>query len=450
MSALYMLFGTLVALGVLVTIHEFGHFWVARRCGVKVLRFSVGFGSPLLRWHDRQGTEFVVAAIPLGGYVKMLDEREGDVPAEQIEQSFNRKSVRQRIAIVAAGPIANFLLAILFFWVLAMLGSQQAKPVIGAVQADSLAAAAGLQAGQEILAVDGESTAGWGAVNLQLVRRLGESGTLELLLREPDSAAQSTRQLVLRDWQKGVEQPDPLQSLGIRPWRPAIAPVLQEIDPEGPAQAAGVRKGDRLLSIGEQRIADWQQVLDVLRELPGQQVRLLVEREGRELEFTVNLSVRGEGEVRGGYLGVGVGAVEWPPEMLREVRYGPLDALGEGLRRTWHMTLLTFDSVRKMLVGELSVKNLSGPITIAKVAGASAQSGVGDFLYFLSLLSISLGVLNLLPIPVLDGGHLLFYLIEWVRGRPLSERVQGWGMQVGISLVLGVMLLALINDLGRL
>lgn len=450
MSALYMLFGTLVALGVLVTIHEFGHFWVARRCGVKVLRFSVGFGSPLLRWHDRQGTEFVVAAIPLGGYVKMLDEREGDVPAEQIEQSFNRKSVRQRIAIVAAGPIANFLLAILFFWVLAMLGSQQAKPVIGAVQADSLAAAAGLQAGQEILAVDGESTAGWGAVNLQLVRRLGESGTLELLLREPDSAAQSTRQLVLRDWQKGVEQPDPLQSLGIRPWRPAIAPVLQEIDPEGPAQAAGVRKGDRLLSIGEQRIADWQQVLDVLRELPGQQVRLLVEREGRELEFTVNLAVRGEGEVRGGYLGVGVGAVEWPSEMLREVRYGPLDALGEGLRRTWHMTLLTFDSVRKMLVGELSVKNLSGPITIAKVAGASAQSGVGDFLYFLSLLSISLGVLNLLPIPVLDGGHLLFYLIEWVRGRPLSERVQGWGMQVGISLVLGVMLLALINDLGRL
>lgn len=450
MSALYMFFGTLIALGVLVTIHEFGHFWVARRCGVKVLRFSVGFGSPLLRWHDRQGTEFVVAAIPLGGYVKMLDEREGDVPAEQIEQSFNRKSVRQRIAIVAAGPIANFLLAILFFWVLAMLGSQQAKPVIGAVQADSLAAAAGLQAGQEILAVDGEPTAGWGAVNLQLVRRLGESGTLELLLREPDSTAQSTRQLALRDWQKGVEQPDPLQSLGIRPWRPAIVPVLQEIDPEGPAQAAGVRKGDRLLLIGEQRIADWQQVLDVLRELPGQQVRLLVEREGRELAFTVNLAVRGEGEARGGYLGVGVGAVEWPQEMLREVRYGPLDALGEGLRRTWHMTLLTFDSVRKMLVGELSVKNLSGPITIAKVAGASAQSGVGDFLYFLSLLSISLGVLNLLPIPVLDGGHLLFYLIEWVRGRPLSERVQGWGMQVGISLVLGVMLLALINDLGRL
>ena len=450
MSALYIIFGTLIALGVLVTIHEFGHFWVARRCGVKVLRFSVGFGSPLLRWHDRQGTEFVIAAIPLGGYVKMLDEREGDVPLDQIEQSFNRKPVQQRIAIVAAGPIANFLLAILFFWLLAMLGSQQIKPVIGSVQPDSLAAAAGLMPGQEILAVDGEPTSGWGAVSLQLIRRLGESGTLELLLQEPGSTAQLSRQVVLREWQKGVEEPDPLRSLGIQPWRPITPPLLQEVEPEGPAYAAGVRSGDRLLAIGERRIDDWQQVLDVLRELPGQSVSLLVERAGRQLEMQVSLGVRGEGASRSGYLGVGVGAVEWPAEMLREVRYGPLDGAVEGLRRTWHMTLLTFDSVRKMLVGELSVKNLSGPITIAKVAGASAQSGVGDFLYFLSLLSISLGVLNLLPIPVLDGGHLLFYLVEWVRGRPLSERVQGWGMQIGISLVLGVMLLALINDLGRL
>ena len=450
MSALYIIFGTLIALGVLVTIHEFGHFWVARRCGVKVLRFSVGFGSPLLRWHDRQGTEFVIAAIPLGGYVKMLDEREGDVPLDQIEQSFNRKPVQQRIAIVAAGPIANFLLAILFFWLLAMLGSQQIKPVIGSVQPDSLAAAAGLMPGQEILAVDGEPTSGWGAVSLQLIRRLGESGTLELSLQEPGSTAQLSRQVVLREWQKGVEEPDPLRSLGIQPWRPITPPLLQEVEPEGPAFAAGVRSGDRLLAIGERRIDDWQQVLDVLRELPGQSVSLLVERAGRQLEMQVSLGVRGEGASRSGYLGVGVGAVEWPAEMLREVRYGPLDGAVEGLRRTWHMTLLTFDSVRKMLVGELSVKNLSGPITIAKVAGASAQSGVGDFLYFLSLLSISLGVLNLLPIPVLDGGHLLFYLVEWVRGRPLSERVQGWGMQIGISLVLGVMLLALINDLGRL
>ena len=450
MSALYMFFGTLIALGVLVTIHEYGHFWVARRCGVKVLRFSVGFGSPLLRWHDRQGTEFVVAAIPLGGYVKMLDEREGDVPPEQLDQSFNRKSVRQRIAIVAAGPIANFLLAILFFWVLAMLGSQQVKPVIGAVEPESIAAQAGLQVGQEIIEVDGEPTAGWSAINLQLVRRLGESGELQLRLLDPGSTTPITRQLQLSDWQRGVEQPDPLVSLGIRPWRPAIAPLLQVVDPEGPAHAAGIKQGDRLLAVDGERLDDWQQVLDVMKRSPGKDVVLHIEREGQSLDVPVKLGVRGEGEARSGYLGVGPGEVSWPPEMLREVRFGPLDGAVEGLRRTWNMTLLTFDSVRKMLVGELSVKNLSGPITIAKVAGASAQSGVGDFLYFLSLLSISLGVLNLLPIPVLDGGHLLFYMIEWVRGRPLSERIQGWGMQIGISLVLGVMLLALVNDLGRL
>lgn len=450
MSALYMIVGTLAALGVLVTFHEYGHFWVARRCGVKVLRFSVGFGTPLLRWHDRRGTEFVLAAIPLGGYVKMLDEREGEVPPELLDQSFNRKSVRQRFAIVAAGPIANFLLALLFFWLVAMLGSVQVRPVIGAVETGSLAAEAGLQVGQEIVAVDGEPTSGWAAVNLQLVRRLGESGTLSLSVRDQDSTVESARQLRLEDWLRGVDEPDPIAALGIRPWRPALEPVLAELDPQGPGYAAGLRVGDRLLALDGQVLDDWQQLVERVRALPGQSVSLLVERDGRRLDVAVSLAARGEGEARSGYLGAGVAGVEWPPEMLREVSFGPLDAVGEGLRRTWAMSLLTLDSLKKMLFGELSVKNLSGPITIAKVAGASAESGLGDFLNFLAYLSISLGVLNLLPIPVLDGGHLLFYLIEWARGRPLSERVQGWGMQIGISLVIGVMLLALLNDLSRL
>ena len=449
MSALYMIIGTLVALGVLVTFHEFGHFWVARRCGVKVLRFSVGFGMPLLRWHDRQGTEFVVAAIPLGGYVKMLDEREGDVPADQLDQSFNRKSVKQRIAIVAAGPVANFLLALVFFWVLAMLGSQQLKPVVGSVEPGSIAATAGLVAGQEIVAVDGEATSGWGAVNLQMVRRLGESGSLQLTVREPNSDVQSSRSLVLNEWLKGSDEPDPIRSLGIRPWRPALEPVLAELDPKGPAQAAGLRTGDRLLALDGPPLNDWQQVVDAVRVRPDTRIVLQVQRDNARIDVPVNLIAKGEGKASG-YLGAGVKPVEWPPEMLREVSYGPLDAVVEGAHRTWTMSILTLDSLKKMLFGELSVKNLSGPITIAKVAGASAQSGVGDFLNFLAYLSISLGVLNLLPIPVLDGGHLLFYLIEWVRGRPVSDRVQGWGIQIGISLVVGVMLLALINDLGRL
>ncbi|PUB26496.1 site-2 protease [Pseudomonas sp. GV105] len=450
MSALYMIVGTLVALGVLVTFHEFGHFWVARRCGVKVLRFSVGFGMPLLRWHDRRGTEFVIAAIPLGGYVKMLDEREGEVPADQLDQSFNRKTVRQRIAIVAAGPIANFLLAMVFFWFLAMLGSEQIRPVIGAVEADSMAAKAGLVAGQEIVSIDGEPTTGWGAVNLQLVRRLGESGTVKMVVREQDSSAETPRELALDHWLKGADEPDPIKSLGIRPWRPALPPVLAELDPKGPAQAAGLKTGDRLLALDGQALGDWQQVVDLVRVRPDTKIVLKVERDGAQIDVPVTLAVRGEAKAAGGYLGAGVKSPEWPPSMMREVSFGPLAAIGEGAKRTWTMSVLTLESLKKMLFGELSVKNLSGPITIAKVAGASAQSGVADFLNFLAYLSISLGVLNLLPIPVLDGGHLLFYLVEWVRGRPLSDRVQGWGIQIGISLVVGVMLLALVNDLGRL
>ncbi|MCM2463918.1 RIP metalloprotease RseP [Pseudomonas sp. CG7] len=450
MSALYMIVGTLVALGVLVTFHEFGHFWVARRCGVKVLRFSVGFGMPLLRWHDKQGTEFVVAAIPLGGYVKMLDEREGEVPADQLDQSFNRKTVRQRIAIVAAGPIANFLLALVFFWGLAMLGSEQVRPVIGGVEAGSVAARAGLGAGQEIVAIDGEPTSGWAAVNLQLVRRLGESGSLQLMVREQGSTVDSPRELILDNWLKGADEPDPIRSLGIKPWRPALPPVLAELDPKGPAQAAGLKTGDRLLALDGQPVSAWQQVVDSVRVRPDTKILLRIERDGAPIDVPVTLAARGESKAPTGYLGAGVKAGAWPPEMIREVSFGPVAAIGEGARRTWTMSILTLDSLKKMLFGELSVKNLSGPITIAKVAGASAQSGVADFLNFLAYLSISLGVLNLLPIPVLDGGHLLFYLIEWARGRPLSDRVQGWGIQIGISLVVGVMLLALVNDLGRL
>ncbi|MDG9857119.1 sigma E protease regulator RseP [Pseudomonas nitroreducens] len=450
MSALYMVVGLIVALGVLVTFHEFGHFWVARRCGVKVLRFSVGFGTPLVRWHDRHGTEFVVAAIPLGGYVKMLDEREGDVPAELLDRAFNRKTVFQRIAIVAAGPVANFLLAILFFWVLAMLGSQQIKPVIGSVVADSPAAIAGLASGQEVVAVDGEAVDGWSGVNLQLVRRLGETGELSVTVLEKGSSVPAVHQVRISSWLKNEDNPDPIGGLGIQPWRPSVAPLIAELDEKGPAKAAGLQIGDRIVTLDGRQVTDWQEVVSRVRAMPEGKVILEVERAGRNQELALTLAAKGEGKARTGYLGAGVAGGQWPPEMLREVSYGPVAAVGQALSRTWSMSLLTLDSLKKMVLGQLSVKNLSGPITIAKVAGASAQSGVGDFLHFLAYLSISLGVLNLLPIPVLDGGHLLFYMVEWVRGRPLSERVQAWGMQIGISLVVGVMLLALVNDLSRL
>ena len=346
--------------------------------------------------------------------------------------------------------MANFLLAILFFWVLAMLGSQQIKPVIGSVVADSPAAVAGLAFGQEVVAVDGEAVDGWSSVNLQLVRRLGETGELSVTVLEKGSSVPAVHQVRISSWLKNEDNPDPIGGLGIQPWRPSVAPLIAELDEKGPAKAAGLQIGDRIVTLDGQQVTDWQEVVSRVRAMPEGKVTLEVERAGRKQELALTLAAKGEGKARTGYLGAGVAGGQWPPEMLREVSYGPVAAVGQALSRTWSMSLLTLDSLKKMVLGQLSVKNLSGPITIAKVAGASAQSGVGDFLHFLAYLSISLGVLNLLPIPVLDGGHLLFYMVEWVRGRPLSERVQAWGMQIGISLVVGVMLLALVNDLSRL
>ena len=450
MTALYTLLGTLIALGVLVTFHEFGHFWVARRCGIKVLRFSVGFGSPLVRWHDKHGTEFVIAAIPLGGYVKMLDEREGPVPEALKDQAFNRKTVGQRMAVVAAGPIANFLLAIAFFWALGVLGSQQLKPVLGSVEAQTPAALAGLNRGQEIVAIDGVETRSWSEVNLRLIQRIGETGELTVSAREEGSSAVQEYRIVLSQWLRDAEGPDPMASLGFKRWYPEGAPLIAGVRERSLAERVGLQAGDRLVRINDQALRSPEQVVELTRSLAGQHITLVYERSGLHTELDVALPSHEQAKAGAGYLGAQVSSDPIPEHMFQHVSYGPIEAIGEGVKRTWNMTVLTLDSLKKMLFGELSVKNLSGPITIAKVAGASAESGVADFLNFLAILSISLGVLNLLPIPVLDGGHLMFYLIEWVRGRPLSERVQTWGVQIGISLVFGVMILAIANDIGRL
>lgn len=450
MSGLYMLIGTLIALGVLVTVHEYGHFWVARRCGVKVLRFSVGFGTPLLRWHDRHGTEFVIAAIPLGGYVKMLDGRETELNEAEQAQAFNLKTVQQRMAIVVAGPVANFMLAFIFFWLLALLGTEQIRPVIGQVQPDSLAQAAGLVANQEITAIDGAAVAGWGDVNIKLLQRIGESGNLQVDAKHPGTTASSTYHVALVDWQKGAHEVNPMQALGVTPWRPETAARLSHFDLEGPAHAAGLQEHDLIVAIDEQPMASWFTVVEYIQQRPEQTLVFSIERNGSELQLPITLVARGEAGARQGYLGAGVAAPEWPEEMRVHRSYGPVAGAFEGVKRTWQMSSMTLVSIKKMLFGELSAKNLSGPISIAKVAGASAESGVRSFLNFMAYLSISLGVLNLLPVPVLDGGHLLFYSLEWVRGKPLSERIQALGMQVGIALVMGLMFFAIFNDIARL
>lgn len=441
----------LLTFGLLVTFHEFGHFWVARRCGVKVLRFSIGFGKTLFSWYDRRGTEYVIGILPLGGYVKMVDEREGPVADADLDAAFNRKSLSARTAIVAAGPVANFLLAIAAYWFIYASGVSGVVPLIGAVDAGSIGAEAGLESGMEVVSVDGEDTPTWRAVNQRLLRRLGESGVMVFGVRYSDSDLVYESSAQLNEWLLGAEEPDLLGGLGIEPFAPAIAPLIEEVVADSPAAVAGLQAGDLIVAADGIAMADWSQWVEYVRARPGQE--LLLELERQQSRQTIELTpaaINGEDGVRFGQVGVRVVIPPYPENLVREFHYNPVAALGEAVNQTWTVTVFTLESIKKLLSGLISPKNLSGPITIAKVASASAQSGLESWLGVLALLSISLGVLNLLPIPVLDGGHLMFYLIEWIKGSPVPERLQNLGFQVGVSIVLGIMLLALYNDISRL
>lgn len=441
---------TLFTLGILVTVHEFGHFWVARRCGVRVLRFSVGFGRSLWTRIGKDGTEYVLAAIPLGGYVKMLDEREGNVPPEQLAFAFNRQPVLSRMAIVAAGPMANFILAIVVFYGLYIVGVRGVAPVIGAVEPGSVAAAAGLQAGQEIVAVDGESTPTRQSVSMQLLKRLGETGVIRVGVREGQGGQVRERLAPVSEWLKDQEEPDLLGGLGVAFEMPVVEPRIEEIMSGSAAEAAGLRSGDRILSVDGSAVATWEEWVRVVRSSPGVSLQLQVERDGAAVSLAlVPARVAQPQGLDVGQAGVSAVIPEWPKEYLRLERYGPIDAWVPAVAQTWSLVVFTVDSTFKMIEGLISPKNLSGPITIAKVAAASARSGVEAYVGFLALLSISLGVLNLFPIPVLDGGHLMFCLIEIVKGSPVSERVQMLGYQVGLFMLVGVMTLALFNDISR-
>ena len=451
MDLLQTIFFMLVALGILVTFHEFGHFWVARRCGVKVLRFSVGFGTPLVRWHDKLGTEFVIAALPLGGYVKMVDEREGNVAAEDLPYAFTQKSVWQRMAVVIAGPAANFVLAILVYWLIYSLGVTGMAPVIDSVTPGSVAERAGLQQGQEIVAVDGKPTPTWQALNEQLVGRIGETGSISFTAKQPDTIQTYEYRGQLETWLMEADQPDPIGGLGLTLYTPPILPVAEEITSGGPADQAGLVAGDRILEADGTVMGDWISWVNYVRARPAVAIELSVQR-GEDI-FTTNLVPNQVNDDDGkaiGQVGMSVRMPEWPEHMIRKTDYSLFGALGRGVEQTWSMSVLILDSVKKMLTGLISSKHLSGPITIAKVAGASAQYGFTAYLGFLAFLSVSLGVLNLLPIPVLDGGHLMYYMIEAIKGKPVSEKIQMIGFRIGMFLVIGLMLLALYNDLMRL
>ncbi|MFP6824519.1 MAG: RIP metalloprotease RseP [Pseudohongiellaceae bacterium] len=453
------LLALIVTLGILVTVHEFGHFWVARRCGVKVLRFSIGFGKAVKTWIGKDGVEYVLAPIPLGGYVKMLGQEDtsstaGDVPLSQRHLSFAYKPLWQRMAIVAAGPIANFLLAIFVFWIIYVsYGINGIAPVINGVVEESPAYVAGLRTGDEILAVDGEETIIWQQVTMQLLARLGETGNLVLTIDPVDSNSLRDVSIPVISWMGDETEPNPVSSLGIVLIE--IPAIIAGVVAEGRAESGGLLAGDEIVSVNGRAIRGWTHWVEVIRSNPELELDTVVQREGIKTAIVLRPATKTleDGSVIGS-IGAYVQETSFselvPPEMQREVSYNPISAIQPALQETWDKSVFILAAVKKMVVGLISVKNINGPITIAQIAGQTASYGIDVYLGFLALLSISLGVLNLLPIPILDGGHLMYYMIEAVTRRPVPERIQAWGLQLGLLLISGIMVLAVYNDVSRL
>lgn len=451
MELLFTLASFLVALGILIAVHELGHFLTARGLGVKVLRFSLGFGRPLLRYQRcAQSTEYVLAALPLGGYVKMLDEREEEVPPAELHRAFNRQPLWRRSAIVAAGPAANFLFAILAYWVMLMAGDPGLRPIVGAVAPDSIAAEVGFRPGDEILAVAGRASPTWESAGFAfLVESLGGD---DLVVRVREDSGLELERRIPGDRLAGLpDDPQRFDRLGLVPSRPKLPATIGELTPGEPAAQAGFAVGDRILTVDGKPIADWRDWVEIVRKSPGRSLAVAVERDGTPVNLEVVPRLT---EVDGnpiGRIGAGVAARDDLMDAYRvDVRYGPIEALGQSLQKTYDLSALMLRVMGRMLVGQASVEHLSGPISIAETAGRTASNGLESFVKFLAVVSISLAVLNLLPVPVLDGGHLLFFFVEWAKGSPLSEQAQAQAQKVGIALILALMLLAFYVDLSRL
>ncbi|EPQ6908858.1 sigma E protease regulator RseP [Citrobacter freundii] len=449
LSILWNLAAFIVALGVLITVHEFGHFWVARRCGVRVERFSIGFGKALWRRTDKLGTEYVIALIPLGGYVKMLDERAEPVAPELRHYAFNNKTVGQRAAIIAAGPIANFLFAIFAYWLVFIIGVPGVRPVVGEITPNSIAAQAQIQPGTELKAVDGIETPDWDAVRLQLVAKIGDEHTT-LSVAQFGSNQRQDKTLDLRQWAFEPDKEDPVSSLGIRPRGPQIEPVLSEVQVNSAASKAGLQAGDRIVKVNGQPLTQWMTFVTLVRDNPDKPLALDIERQGSSLSLTLtpdSKQVNGKAE---GFAGVVPKVIPLPDEYKTVRQYGPFSAILEASGKTWQLMKLTVSMLGKLITGDVKLNNLSGPISIAQGAGMSAEFGVIYYLMFLALISVNLGIINLFPLPVLDGGHLLFLAIEKLKGGPVSERVQDFSYRIGSILLVLLMGLALFNDFSRL
>jgi len=451
MSIFVSVLSFIIALGLLIAIHEFGHFWVARKVGVKVLKFSIGFGKPL--WRKTFGedkTEFVLAAIPLGGYVKMLDEREAPVAEHEQDRAFNRKSLGQRFAVVFAGPLFNFLFAIIAYWVLFVVGVQGLKPIVDTVEPGSPFAMAGLQQGDQFVSVDGEDTPTLEVVRMVLIEKIIDQKHVPVKVTQGEDL-ERTIMLDLTQTPVDAISGNLLQYLGITPFRPKLTPVVGRVVEGGAGDIAGIQEGDHIVRVDGDAMDDWIAWANYVRERPNKDMRVNLIRDNVELEINV---VPAAIETQNGVIGR-VGLAPFVPEdfykgMMAVQTYGVIESVFAAMEKTWSMSVLTLQMFGKMITGQASLENISGPISIAQYAGQSAQIGLLSFISFMAIISVSLGVLNLLPVPLLDGGHLMYYIVEFFKGKPVSEEGQILGQKIGIVLLGGLMFLAIFNDISRI
>ena len=454
MGVIHNIFFFIVAIGVLVTFHEFGHYWVARKAGVKVLRFSVGFGKPLFSWRRKTAEgddiEYVIAAIPLGGYVKMLDEREGEVSELDKKRAFNNQVISKRIAIVFAGPAFNFILAIFLYWLVFMMGTTVDRPFVGEAEPDSIVTSAGFELQDEVLMVGDTVVNSWNEFRLEILNQGLDGGDLQIRVRARDNN-EYTRVLALGDMRLLENEGDIFKLIGFNQWMPELKAEIGGVVENSAAENAGLRKGDVFLQVDGVAVDQWSTLVEMIRAKPNQAMQFVVLRNGVEEIVTVIPQSRKAKDGEQGF----IGAYQHLPEEVRQmliahIEYSPSEALMNATVKTWDMSTLTLRVLWKMLSGEASLSNISGPITIATYAGVTASIGLVSFLSFLAVISVSLGVLNLLPVPMLDGGHLFYYLIEIIKGSPVSEAFELRGQQVGMAVLALLMSVAIFNDLQRL
>jgi regulator of sigma E protease len=447
-TTLISIFGILITIFFVVGIHEFGHFFVARMLGIKVLRFSIGFGKSLFRLHDKKGTEYVFAAIPLGGYVKMLDESEGEVAKEELHLAFNRQPIYKKMAVVLAGSLFNLLFALILYWILFVIGFVTVIPITGKIIPDSIAAQAGLLPNQEIVRINNKPTLTWTSVAIRLTSQIGNKGKFSIETKNLNSPVVIEHKLDITHWHVDELQPDPLKSLGIVPYEPDVPAVIGKISPDSPAVKANLKTGDKIISIDNKSIQNWIEVMTVIAAHPDETLPFTVIRNGKTEKILVSIDYQRIYFKKIGYLGAAP-QFEFPDKLLRKIKYPPITALSHAFQNTYDFTAINFIILGKIITGKVSFKSLGGPITIFSTAGNALNSGLLPFISFLAFLSISIGIINVIPIPGLDGGHLLFQLIEFVMRRPVSLRVQFLLFRFGMIFLFLVITQALVNDLLR-